>query len=109
MVFAFIIALPAFFTTVSFTAALTPDEAIERGKPLPPGWTAGVMNHGEYYRWWTIREKPLLFGISLFALVAGVLFLWGAIFWIWKKDWRSRSIDPDSNISQGGGGYPPGA
>jgi hypothetical protein len=66
-VLAFLIALPAFFSTMSFTSALTSEQAVaEYNKPLPSGWTAGVMNHGDYYRWWTIQERPILFGASVF-------------------------------------------
>jgi hypothetical protein len=86
-VLAFIIVLPAFFSTVSFTSALTPEQAItECNKPLPSGWTAGVMNHGNYYRWWTIPERPILFGASLFLSVSGILFIWGSLYWVWRKD-----------------------
>jgi hypothetical protein len=83
----FLISLPAFFSTVSFMDALTPEKAItEFNKPLPIGWSAGVMNHRDYYRWWTIQERPILFGVSVFVLAAGIIFIWGSLFWIWKQD-----------------------
>jgi hypothetical protein len=91
---ALLIALPAFFSTMSFTSALTPEQAVtEFNKPLPTGWTAGVMNHGDYYRWWTIQERPILFGISVFFLVMGMLFIYGSLFWIWKQNRKSQSLD----------------
>jgi hypothetical protein len=83
---AFLISLPAFVSAVNFIDAETPQQAIARnGKPLPPGWTAGVMNHGEYYRWWTIQERPVLFGLSALSLVAAILFLWSSLAWLWWK------------------------
>ena len=49
-VLAFLIGLPAFFSTVSLSVALTPEEAIAKFDiPLPSGWSAGVMNHGRRY------------------------------------------------------------
>jgi hypothetical protein len=92
-VLAFLIDLPAFFSTMSFTSALTPEQAVtEFNKPLPSGWTAGVMNHGDYYRWWTIQEKPILFGASVFFLAAGIVFIWGSLLWIWRQNRKSRSL-----------------
>ncbi|HLX68376.1 MAG TPA: hypothetical protein VKV04_02005 [Verrucomicrobiae bacterium] len=93
-VFAFLIALPAFFSTVSFSSALTPGQAIaEYNKPLPPGWTAGVMNHGGYYRWWTIQQRPVLFGASVIFLAVGMLFIYGSLFWVWKQNEKSHAIN----------------
>jgi len=76
-----IVAYAAFFSIMSFYGALRPSEAIERwGKPLPEGWSAGVMNHGEYYRWWTIRDRPLLFTLSWVGLTcAGACLLFALI------------------------------
>jgi hypothetical protein len=93
-VLAFLIALPAFFSTMSFTSALTPEQAIaEYNKPLPLGWTAGVMNHGDYYRWWTIQQRPILFATSISFLVLGIVFIWGSLLWVWKQGQRSQSVD----------------
>jgi hypothetical protein len=83
-VIAFLIALPAFFSTMSFVGAVTPEQARTDNHPLPSGWSAGVMNHGSYYHWWTIQERPFLFGISIFCLVTGLLFVFGSIFWLWR-------------------------
>jgi hypothetical protein len=88
-VIAFLIALPAFFSTVSFVAAVTPEQALADDHPLPAGWSAGVMNHGTYYHWWTIQERPFLFGVSAFLLVTGLLFIWGSIFWLWRLSRKS--------------------
>jgi hypothetical protein len=85
-VLAFLIILPAFFSTESFVSAITPEQANAENMPLPSGWTAGVINHGSYYQWWTIQQRPFLFGLSLFFLVAGLLFIWVSIFWIWKQN-----------------------
>jgi hypothetical protein len=81
-----LVCVPAFMSAVSFVDAVTPQEAIAKySQPLPSGWTAGVINHGHYYQWWTIQERPLLFAFSAFCLVAGVLFLWGSAAWLWRK------------------------
>jgi hypothetical protein len=74
-IIAFLVGLAAFFPMVSFLAAITPEEARSNGMPLPAGWTAGVMNHGSYYSWWTISENPCLFGLSVAVLIASVLFI----------------------------------
>ncbi|MEQ8789693.1 MAG: hypothetical protein RIC55_25585 [Pirellulaceae bacterium] len=93
-VLAFLIAFPAFFSTVSFSVALTPEQAIAKfDKPLPSGWTAGVMNHGKYYQWWTIRERPVLFALSAICLAGGVLFLWSSLGWLW---WKERTGQQDA-------------
>jgi hypothetical protein len=92
-VVAFLIALPAFFSTMSFVGAVTPEQARADGLPLPPGWKAGVMNHGSYYLWWTIQERPFLFGISVFFLVTGLLFIWGSLFWLWRLHRKSNFTD----------------
>src|SRR5690606_15479764 len=73
---AFAVAIPSFLSTISFIAAIDPEQARGNGQPLPPGWSAGVMSHGSYYRWWTIGERPVLFGLSVFGLTTGMLFIW---------------------------------
>ncbi len=84
--------MPCFYIVVNFTAAASPAEALAKyDKPLPAGWTAGVMNHGEYIRWWLIDERPLLFYSALVGLSVSVLWLWGVGFWAWK---RSRNSPP---------------
>jgi hypothetical protein len=83
----FLMACPSFFSTISFTSAITPEQAIAEGnKRLPIGWTAGVMNHGNCYRWWTIQERPILFGTSVFVLAIAMLFIWGSLIWIQRQD-----------------------
>jgi hypothetical protein len=84
---------PILFSTVSFVDAITPEQANADNMPLPSGWTAGVMNHGSYYKWWTIQQRPILFGVSLFILVAALLFVWISIFWIWKQDHINQCQD----------------
>ena len=66
---------PAFFCVVSFTAATPATQAASEGRPLPAGWTAGVMNHGEYYQWWLIRDRPVIFALAVFLLVSCLAFL----------------------------------
>ena len=59
-------------TTWSFVVAKTPAEvAKEGGPPMPSDWEAGVFNHGAYYRWCTIANHPMLFGLSVAAIAAG--------------------------------------
>jgi hypothetical protein len=74
--------MAAGITTINFMVAVTPEQARAKNLPLPSGWTAGVWNHGSYYHWWTIQERPFLFGISIFYLFACILFFWGREFWI---------------------------
>src|SRR5262245_22902219 len=81
---AFFIALPAFFSAVSFMNAISSEQAQAEGLPLPSGWSAGVMNHGSYYRWWTISERPFLFAVSVSCVAMSVLFLWSSILWLWR-------------------------
>jgi hypothetical protein len=93
-VIAFLIALPAFFSTVSFMDAVTPEQARADSLPMPSGWSAGVMNHGSYYQWWTIKDRPFLFGISAFCLVTSMMFVFGSIFWLWKLRRKSGFTEP---------------
>jgi len=89
-VVAFLIAFPASFSTINFVIAVTPEQANANNLPLPLGWTAGVMNHGSYYRWWTIQEKPLLFALSVFFETASMLFIYGSVYWIWRQNKRGN-------------------
>gem|GEM_PF-5494288 len=71
---------------VSFLDAVTPEQANANNLPLPTGWTAGVMNHGSYYHWWTIQERPILFALSVFLLVSAMTFIYGSIYWVWRQN-----------------------
>jgi hypothetical protein len=84
-VLAFLIAFPAFFSMMSFIDAVTPEQAKADNLPLPPGWSAGVMNHGSHYRWWTIQERPVFFVLSVSFLVTSMLFIYGSVYWIWRQ------------------------
>jgi hypothetical protein len=99
-VVAFLVALPAFFSTMNFTCAVTPEQARADGLPLPSGWSAGVMNHGSYYHWWTIQERPFLFGVFIVCLVTSLLFIWGSIFWLWKQNNTKGQVN-SQNVSRG--------
>jgi len=62
-----------FFWVVNFLVADTPTEALSKWHiALPDGWEAGVMNHGEYFRWYTISGHPYLF-------TGALLWLGGAV------------------------------
>ncbi len=88
----FLATMAAFVATANFMAAVTPDQALaEYKQPLPAGWTAGVWNHDHYFRWWTISERPILFGLSVLTLVIGVLFLWSSLVLLW---WKARASQP---------------
>lgn len=83
----FLIVMPAFVSIINFSEAVTPEQAVSKyGQSLPFGWSVGVMNHGDYFQWWTISERPIMFGFSMFFLVAGLLFLVGSIVWLHFKD-----------------------
>ena len=66
---------PAFFCVVSFLTATSAAQAASAGKPLPSGWTAGVMNHGAYYQWWLIQDRPVIFVLVVVVLVSCLAFL----------------------------------
>ena len=90
-------ALPAFFCTVSFFVALTPEEAIQRyAMALPSGWTAGVMNHGKYYRLWPISERPLFFAFSIGILGAALITLYSTLYVDWKDRKANKEIEATS-------------
>lgn len=73
---AFILFFVADVSLISFFFAITPEEALEQGlQPIPVGWEAGVPNHGSYYRWFTIAEHPILFGVSLLGLIVPWFFI----------------------------------
>jgi hypothetical protein len=67
---------PSFFSTMSFFAAETPEEARAQGMNLPSDWDAGVRNHGKYYRWWSISDRPFLFACSIGGLATGLASIW---------------------------------
>ncbi|MFI4910047.1 MAG: hypothetical protein ACIAQZ_00120 [Sedimentisphaeraceae bacterium JB056] len=68
------IAMLSFFSLISFFMAVTSQEAIQQyDKPLPEDWVAGAMNHGDYYKWWTISENMSLFILALIALLLSVV------------------------------------
>jgi hypothetical protein len=84
-----VLVLPAFFCTVSFLAADTAVEVARGGKPLPGGWSAGVMSHGTYYRWWTIAERPIFFGLSVAVLATTLIMFYSTLY----VDWKDRQTN----------------
>jgi hypothetical protein len=84
-----VLVLPAFFCTVSFLAVDTAVEAARGGKPLPGGWSAGVMSHGTYYRWWTIAERPIFFGLSVAVLATTLIMFYSTLY----VDWKDRQTN----------------
>lgn len=83
---AFIMIFPLFFVIMSFANAVTPEQAALKDGPLMPStWEAGVMNHGEYYQWYTISKHPVFFGFCLSLFVGLYLFLITTIILAIKK------------------------
>src|SRR5688572_419352 len=67
----FAVLLHCFVWFVNFVAAVTP----HADGRIPAEWSGGVMNHGAYYRWYTIQDRPYFFAVSLVGLVASTAFL----------------------------------
>ena len=64
--FALLSVFPLFICTNNFMVAVTPEQAIKRfQQPLPPGWTAGVMNGGHYIKWWTIGKTDSFWSLGV--------------------------------------------
>ena len=74
-IIAIIILFPAFFASVFFYVAEPHDQIIKRGYSIPNSWEAGVMNHGEYFEWYSMAEHPYYFILSIGTLIAALLFL----------------------------------
>jgi len=72
--FVWVCAMGAFFSSMSFLSAQTPAEVNSPGQEvMPPEWPAGVNNHGTYYHWWTIGQRPGFFAVSIAVMVWGVV------------------------------------
>ena len=67
------VGVPSFYAVVSFASAEPAGSIRARGNDIPSDWTAGVSNHGSYYRWWTIGERPIFFVLSVLGLVVGAV------------------------------------
>ena len=61
--------MPSFFSVVFFCNAVTPENS---NGSIPATWSAGVNNHGTYFEWYTISDRPILFAVSVCALVMSV-------------------------------------
>lgn len=85
---AMLIGFPSFFSVISFLNAVTPEEA---GKHVPAHWSAGVRNHGVYYEWYTISDRPVLFVVSCIGLASSVSCLWVLLFLEWRSRRRASS------------------
>lgn len=69
-----VLSFASFFSVESFESAMTPQEAVSRGYPLMPShWEAGVLNHGEYYQWFTIENHQLFYYISIAVFLISLL------------------------------------
>jgi hypothetical protein len=86
--------LPSFFAVVSFTQA-EPSSIVRarHGVDIPSHWTAVVWNHGSYYRWYTIKDHPRLFALSVLGLVAGVVPLQILVLYsMWKRETANTEL-----------------
>lgn len=86
-----LLALGTFFysgySILNFLMAETPEQALLKGRKMPPEWSAGVWSHGRYIEWYTISDRPVLFALSCFGILVPILI--GSI--LGKKslrDWK---------------------
>jgi hypothetical protein len=70
-------------STLAFLSTETPAEAAHRlFAKMPSECEAGFLNHGAYTCWYTISDHPLLFALSLTAmLVGGAIMVWAQRHW----------------------------
>ena len=62
-----------FLAIVSFLFAKSSRVIGAEGGTPPEGWPAGVYNHGHYYGWWRISDRPDLFALSVVVFRMGTL------------------------------------
>jgi hypothetical protein len=86
-----LLGVPSFFAVVSFVAAEPASVIRANDYDIPPDWTAGVMNHGSYYRWYTIKERPALFALSVVVLAVSVVPLQALLLYAFCKRKRNRT------------------
>ena len=63
------------YTTIMFLAVDSRHEVENRHLTLPANCEAGVWNHGSYLCWYTKREHPLWFALSLGGFIVAGWFL----------------------------------
>jgi len=78
LVLGFLLAIPCFVCVINFVAAERPSG--QNGK-MPANWSAGVMNHGHYFEWYTISDQPLFFAAS----VIGFILAWSYLVFVVHK------------------------
>ena len=90
--------IPAGFSVISFVVAETPEQVnTEAGRiVMDPDWSAGVMNHGEYYEWWTISDRPVLFLASVLILILAMATFVGALV----SDLDAKTIKPAEHLKE---------
>jgi len=91
-----VIMFPAFFSVVSFFVAETPQQAARLGHPLPKGMSAGVMNHGKHYPWWTITQRPWFFALSAAVLATALIILYSTMYF----DWKDKKANNDLQLTK---------
>ncbi len=63
--------VPSFTAAICFIDSKPAAEIRENVYDIPEEWTAAYMDHGKYKRWYTIKQRPVLFGLSIVGLVVG--------------------------------------
>lgn len=79
---------------MSFMSAEDVEYIARTGYEAPHGWPAGVMNHGKYYGWWRIEDRPVLFAVSLAGFILTVVPLEIAVlreYFSSRKESHSKS------------------
>lgn len=65
------VGLPSTAAIFRFLTAKPAAEIRENVHDIPEEWPAAYMDHGKYKRWYTIKQRPVLFGLSIVGLVVG--------------------------------------
>jgi hypothetical protein len=83
-----LVSCSSFYSVVSFSHAEDAEAIRAKGYDVPDGWPAGVFNHGEYYGWWGIEDRPVLFALSVMGLIISIVplqVLGIRKFWLQQK------------------------
>ncbi len=65
------VGLPSIGSTHKFIFAEPGVQLRAKRKDIPDEWPAAYFYRGEYKRWYTIKQRPVLFGLSIVGLVVG--------------------------------------
>lgn len=67
------VGLPSTAAIFRFFTAKPAAEIRGRVYDIPEEWPAAYMDHGKYKRWYTIEQRPFLFGLSIVGIVIGLV------------------------------------